>query len=113
MAELSEICIQSQGFSDIRLSLQLAENCYNRMYRLFTTYPFLIQLCMWLKTPSKLKQQKLYKKSLKASRRLKRNSSYYQDSMYNNLNNQNSFMDTRNYPSQDYRRLSRDRKSVV
>ncbi|KAG4088522.1 hypothetical protein H8356DRAFT_1724261 [Neocallimastix lanati (nom. inval.)] len=107
MAELSEICIQSQGFSDIRLSLQLAENCYNRMYRLFTTYPFLIQLCMWLKTPSKLKQQKLYKKSLKASRRLKRNSSYYQDSMYNNLNNQNSFMDTRNYPSQDYRRLSR------
>jgi len=62
---------------------------------------------MWLKTPSKLKQQKLYKKSLKASRRLKRNSSYYQDSMYNNLNNQNSFMDTRNYPSQDYRRLSR------
>ncbi|ORX79043.1 hypothetical protein BCR32DRAFT_269710 [Anaeromyces robustus] len=92
MAELSEICMQSQGFSDIKNSLQMAEKCYNKVYRLFKTYPFLIQLCMWLKTPSKLKQQKLHRRNMKVSRRLKQNSLYYQDSGYTIDNQQDRSM---------------------
>jgi len=79
---------------------QLAEECYNKVYRLFTTYPFLIRFLIWLKTPSKLNQQRLYKRRLKSNYQLKQNNSFYQDSM-NNLDVQNSFMDTHNY-SQEY-----------
>jgi len=102
MAELSDICIQSQGFSDIKNNLQLAEDCYHKMYRLFKTYPFIIQLCLWLKTPSKLKQQRLHRKSVRASRRLKQNSSYYQDSVYNPNASFNYNQDRVSMACQDY-----------
>ncbi|ORX47940.1 hypothetical protein BCR36DRAFT_355469 [Piromyces finnis] len=92
MTELSDICNQNQGFSDIKNNLQMAEDCYNKMYRLFTTYPFLVHWCLWLNTPSKTKQQKHYRKNLRMSHRLKHNSSYYQELGFNN-----SFVDNRNY----------------
>jgi len=75
----------------------MAEECYNRMYRLYKTYPFLVQLCLWLKTPSKAKQQKQYRRSLKLSRRMKHNSSYYPDSGFNT-----SFVDNRYNQSMDF-----------
>lgn len=113
MAELSDICIQSQGFSDIKNNLQMAEQCYKRMFRLFKTYPFIIQLCLWLKTPTKLKQQKVHRKSAKASRRLKHSSSYHQDSVYNSNASFNYNQDRLSMACQDYYSSSNPNHSVM